>query len=267
MCGGKRRGSLRSEAVRLGLPKIDFEIFKKLSCKSLIFLCCCAIISAKQACTRLTQDTCVSEVGEMNVISLKEYAQNNRISYEAVRQQVVRYAEELGDHIIKDGRQQFLDEEAVAFLDGKRQKNPVVIYQASKDEEIERLENQNKDLLIEIANLQKQLLQAQSQNYQLQLEAGKVQQLEADNEAARRRAEQAEHLASERQIELAKARDEAKVNADRAAEEKQRRLEVERTVTEKDHLIDEKDLAIDERDQIIEDMRNAGLMKRIFGWR
>lgn len=87
----------------------------------------------------------------MTVISLKDYAKQNNISYEAVRQQVVRYADELGIHIIKDGRQQFLDEEAVAFLDGKRQKNPVAIIQMDKDEQLEVLRNEKEDLLTKVA--------------------------------------------------------------------------------------------------------------------
>lgn len=77
----------------------------------------------------------------MNLITLKDYAKQNNVSYEAVRQQVTRYVDELGEHIVRDGRQQFLDEEAVAFLDTKRQKNPVVIVQQNKDEEIEELKN------------------------------------------------------------------------------------------------------------------------------
>ena len=51
----------------------------------------------------------------MKTVSLKDYAEQKRVSYEAVRQQVIRYKKELGNHIIRDGRQQFLDEEAVAF--------------------------------------------------------------------------------------------------------------------------------------------------------
>lgn len=82
----------------------------------------------------------------MGVISLKDYATMRNVSYEAVRQQVVRYSEELGEHIVRDGRQQFLDEEAVSFLDYKRQKNPVTIIQVSKDEEIERLKEENENL-------------------------------------------------------------------------------------------------------------------------
>lgn len=87
----------------------------------------------------------------MNVISLKDYAAQNNISYEAVRQQVVRYKDELGGHVIRDGRQQLLDEEAVAFLDAKRQKNPVAIIQMDKDEQIEDLEDQVKKLLVKTA--------------------------------------------------------------------------------------------------------------------
>jgi len=87
----------------------------------------------------------------MTVISLKDYAKQNNVSYEAVRQQVVRYKNELADHIIKDGRQQFLDDEAVAFLDAKRQKNPVAIIQMDKDETIDALWREKEDLLQKIA--------------------------------------------------------------------------------------------------------------------
>lgn len=93
----------------------------------------------------------------MNIISLKDYAKQKNISYEAVRQQVVRYKKELDGHLIKDGRQQFLDEEAVAFLDAKRQKNPVAIIQMDKDEQIENLERENKNLLIKVAEQAEEL--------------------------------------------------------------------------------------------------------------
>lgn len=73
------------------------------------------------------------------MITLKEYAKLNHITYEAVRSQVNRYREQLGDHIVQDGRQQLLDDYAVAFLDERRQKNPVVVYQQSKDEVIEEM--------------------------------------------------------------------------------------------------------------------------------
>lgn len=87
----------------------------------------------------------------MAVISMREYAKRKNISYEAVRKQVARYREELGDHITMDGRQQFLDDEAVEFLDAKRQKNPVVIIQQGKDEQIEQLTKERDLLLAKVA--------------------------------------------------------------------------------------------------------------------
>lgn len=83
----------------------------------------------------------------MKLISLKDYAKMKNITYEAVRKSVVRYREELEGHIIVEGKTQYLDEYAVAFLDEKRQKNPVVIIQESKDERIAALEAENAELL------------------------------------------------------------------------------------------------------------------------
>ena len=131
----------------------------------------------------------------MEIISLKDYAKQKNISYEAVRQQIVRYASDLEGHIIKDGRQQFLDNEAVAFLDAKRKKNPVAIYQLEKDDEIERLENQNKELLLKLATAQEQTIKLQEEYRQISDKAAKIALLEADNEAARSRAAEAERRA------------------------------------------------------------------------
>lgn len=129
----------------------------------------------------------------MNVISLKDYAKQNNVSYEAVRQQVVRYKDDLGSHIIRDGRQQFLDEEAVAFLDARRQKNPVAIIQMDKDEQIEALERENKILLQQLATVQDKLLKEKDKTDALLTEkSAQVALLEADNEAARVKVAQAE---------------------------------------------------------------------------
>lgn len=119
----------------------------------------------------------------MNIITLSDYAKNNNISYEAVRKQVARYKTELDGHIIKDGRQQLLDEEAVAFLDSKREKNPVVIINQDKDDTIKALEAENKNLLQRIALLQDDLIKAKDLHIELQ---GKIteQQLLAERATA-----------------------------------------------------------------------------------
>lgn len=97
------------------------------------------------------------------MITIKDYAKNNGVTYEAVRKQVNRYKNELEGHISKVGRTQYLDDEAVAFLDSKRAENPVVIIQADKDEEIQRLHDENKALLLKIAELQDALLKEKDQ--------------------------------------------------------------------------------------------------------
>ena len=184
----------------------------------------------------------------MNVVSLKEYAKNNGISYEAVRQQVVRYASELEGHIIKDGRQQFLDDDAVAFLDGKRQKNPVVVYQMEKDEEIERLTDENKTLLIKIAaqadqiaelaqwKAENAMLIAEAKNYQALTSAAEERATKAEEraksaetakEAAESGIEELTVRAESAEYELKQIRAEARKNADEAEKERETRYRAE----------------------------------------
>lgn len=96
--------------------------------------------------------------GGVSLISLKDYAKEKNISYEAVRKQVVRYRKDLEGHIKKIDRTNYLDEEAVEFLDNKRSKNPVVIIESSKDEEIKKLKDENKNLLLRVNKLQDMLI-------------------------------------------------------------------------------------------------------------
>ena len=114
------------------------------------------------------------------MVSLKEYAKNKGVSYEAVRKQVNRYKDELKGHITKVNRTQYLDEEAVAFLDSKRAESPIIIMESGKDEEIQRLEMENKALLLKVAELQEALLKEKDQVKLLQNE--KIELLEAKNQ-------------------------------------------------------------------------------------
>lgn len=90
--------------------------------------------------------------------SIKDYAKEHGISYESVRRQVNRYKEELGEHLIKENRTQYLDEEAVKFLDAKRKSNPVTVVEVEKDEELKKLREENKMLSLKVIQLQDDLL-------------------------------------------------------------------------------------------------------------
>ena len=163
----------------------------------------------------------------MALITLKEYAEQNHVTYEAVRKQVKRYEEALGDHIIKDGRQQFLDDYAVAFLDEHRAKNPVVIYQASKDEEIERLRAENENLLRNIAALSA---------------------WKADNAMAIAAATQTQLLLENTRSELDATKQEVAVQTEAAAKANQRAQEAEERAT---NLQEQLDSEREAKDQII----------------
>lgn len=157
----------------------------------------------------------------MNLISIKDYAVQNNVSYEAIRQQTVRYKKELEGHIIKDNRTQFLDEEAVAFLDSKREKNPVVIIQQDKDDRIKVLEEENKTLLQRVVILQDKQLQMQEELTAQKLLAVKVTEAEERATVAEQKAAEAEKQAItarqkslEAEIALTAAEDEKKTLSD-----------------------------------------------------
>lgn len=92
------------------------------------------------------------------MLSLKEYAAARNVSYEAVRKQVKRYKNELEGHVIQDNRTQYLDDEAVAFLDEKRNKNPIIVMEADKSAELDELREENRLLHLKVEQLQDALL-------------------------------------------------------------------------------------------------------------
>ena len=104
------------------------------------------------------------------MISLKDYAREKGVSYEAVRKQVTRYKDELEGHITKENRTQYLDDEAVEFLNHKRATNPVILMEANWDDEFKRLSEENKALLLKVAELQDSLLKEKDEVKLLQEE-------------------------------------------------------------------------------------------------
>ena len=75
------------------------------------------------------------------MITIRDYAKENNVSYEAIRKQIKRYEDELNGHIIKQNRTQFLDDIAVAILDQHRRENPVIIVNQDTDYRLKQLED------------------------------------------------------------------------------------------------------------------------------
>lgn len=141
----------------------------------------------------VVQPKLYGEIMENNLITIKEYAKQNNISYEAVRKQIQKYKDnELQEHIIKNNRTQYLDEYAVDFLNNRRKESPVIIAQMDKDEEIQRLYDENKALLLKIAELQDLLLKEKDNVKQLQQD--KIALLEANQEEQTQQPEQKENF-------------------------------------------------------------------------
>lgn len=144
------------------------------------------------------------------MITIKDYAKQKGVSYEAIRKQIKRYEDELEGHLVKQNRFLMLDDEAVQFLDSKRSENPVIVYEQNKDEELEQLRHENKVLLIQMNTVQDQLGKVQQKliaemNTTKLLTQEKVQYLEYKAQSEQK----------EIQLKnLARARDAAQAKAD-----------------------------------------------------
>lgn len=167
----------------------------------------------------------------MDLVTIKQYAEDQGISYEAVRKQVVRYSDELSGHIVKRDRRQFLDQWAVDFLTEKRRQSPVVVVSMDRSEENERLREEIDSLRVKLMTAQNELLSEKDRVIQLQDEAKKMIEdqskytaLLEDNKAKEEKLREAESREADlsRQIETIQTEAE---DLRRQAEEDQKTIE------------------------------------------
>lgn len=133
----------------------------------------------------------------MDVRSIKQFAEEQNVSYEAIRKQIVKYSDELKDHIVRKNRTQYLDEWAVNFLKEKRKESPIVLMNMDQNEQIEELKAQ-------VDLLKSKLLVAQDQIISLQDETKKAIESQVrytalleDNKAKEEKLKEAESQISE----------------------------------------------------------------------
>ena len=115
----------------------------------------------------------------MELMTIKQYAQSQHISYEAIRKQVVAYKHDLQDHIIRKGRTQYLDEYAIEFLTKRRRESPVIVLEQSKDETIADLKDQIDALRVQLMTAQNELLREKDHIIELQEESRKSLEAQA----------------------------------------------------------------------------------------
>lgn len=148
--------------------------------------------------------------------TIREYADRHGISSEAVRKQIKNYEKQLGDHISRQGKLIYLDEEAEAFLDEHRMVKAVILEEHDKYTQ-EALEKAK----LEIMKLQQQIIGLQEEKILLQEKAGKVELLEARQEDQSKLMEEKEKI-REDQIALMQSQlDDMREQRDKAQEELQ----------------------------------------------
>ena len=95
--------------------------------------------------------------------TIKQYAEEQGVSYEAIRKQIGTYREDLKEHIIVKGRTQYLDDWAVEFLSHKRKENPVILVSQEKADEVEALRQQIETLRTQLLLSQNALIKSQEE--------------------------------------------------------------------------------------------------------
>ncbi len=105
--------------------------------------------------------SCIKGVRDMEVMTTKQFAESQQVTYEAIRKQLIRYRKELDGHIIQKGRTKYLDEYAVEFLSHRRRENPVIMQTQDNRAEIEDLKQQIDNLRIALLESQQKVISLQ----------------------------------------------------------------------------------------------------------
>lgn len=100
----------------------------------------------------------------MDIKSIKQIAEEQNVSYEAIRKQIARYSEELKGHIIRKNRTQYIDQWGYDFLKEKRRENPIILMNMDQNEQLEELKVQVEFLKNQLLESQKKVIELQEEN-------------------------------------------------------------------------------------------------------
>lgn len=92
------------------------------------------------------------------MISIKNYASSKGVSPQSIYQHIKRYSSELDAHVIKENGVKVLDDFAVQFLDDKIEGDSIVVIDTIKDDEIKKLQEENKFLLLKLTEIQERTI-------------------------------------------------------------------------------------------------------------
>jgi hypothetical protein len=121
----------------------------------------------------------------MEYVTIKEFAKDQHVSYQAIHSQISRYREELQEHIIKNGRIQLLDEYAVNFLKSRRRESPVIMVKQEQGEELKALKQQVEIITEQLLAAQAKIIVLQDENKTLLTAQAKNEYLLSDLESTK----------------------------------------------------------------------------------
>lgn len=105
----------------------------------------------------------------MEQITIKDYAESRKVSYETVSRQIRHYKKDLKGHINYQGRLILLDESAVAFLDQHRMKRNIVLAPTPQEiqNDFKRLQAELQEVMADRDRLKDQIIALQNEKTQL----------------------------------------------------------------------------------------------------
>ena len=162
------------------------------------------------------EQACVKE--ECFTLTIKDYAKESGVTYEAVRQQIKRYSEELEGHIHLQGRTQYLDDAAVAFLNQHHLDRPLVISEAGYDRALRELEEEKNKLLEELNRYKDKLIGVHEQLRLSEAAQAKLEAAETAQATMEKLADEYKAIADQRAADAERLRAELDAALRRAAE-------------------------------------------------
>lgn len=189
------------------------------------------------------------------MLTIAEYAKSRSVSYEAVRKQINRYSLELDGHISKQGRTQYLDSEAEAFLDSKRQKDPVFVLDdrdrvlQEKEQRIAELEDMLQKMTLQYQAEHAIALIAEERQTMIADQKEQIQNLITDRRKVEEEKDAAVKQAHDLELDLLEAKKEKELE-----EEKNRNLEEAKKEAQK---------RIEEQTDYIERLKSRGFFSRL----
>lgn len=121
------------------------------------------------------------------MISIKDFAKGQGCSETIVYRHIRNNKKELGSNVQKLHGKTWLTDEGAELIRSLMKQQPIVI--SDTNEEIKKLQEENRQLLQSLNLAKDKIILLQEQNVALTLENAKIELLEADNNKAREEAE------------------------------------------------------------------------------